>query len=67
MPEEETCEYCLNIIDREKDKFKVLSHAKERAPERIAHIDCYKKHCEDISRPHNAKEHWERQVTRRLI
>jgi hypothetical protein len=57
MPEEETCEYCLNIIDREKGKFKVLSHAKEGAPERIAHMDCYNKHGEEIRRPHNAKEH----------
>jgi hypothetical protein len=57
MPEEETCEYCLSIIDREKGKFKVLSHAKEGAPERIAHMDCYNKHGEEIRRPHHAKEH----------
>jgi hypothetical protein len=57
MPEEETCEYCLNIIDREKEKFKVLSHAKEGAPERIAHPKCYNNHSEEIRRPHNAKEH----------
>jgi hypothetical protein len=47
----------LNIIDREKDKFKVLSHAKEGAPERIAHPECYNKHSEEIRRPHDAKEH----------
>ena len=67
MPEEEICDYCLNVINREKDKFKVLSHAKGTAPELIAHVDCYNKHGEEIRRPHNAKEQWERQVTRRLI
>jgi hypothetical protein len=52
MPEEETCDYCLNIIDRGKDKFKVLSHS---IPERIAHLECYNKHSEEIRRPHEEK------------
>jgi hypothetical protein len=43
---EPTCEYCLNVIDRAKDKFKVLSHA---TPERIAHLECYNKHGDEVS------------------
>ena len=52
MPDEETCEYCLNVVDRAKDKFKVLSHS---TPERTAHLECYNKHSEEIRRPHEEK------------